>query len=169
MVHVTLSSQCRMQVQGTDSMVPKSSRYGSPLDCALKTIKTEGVRKSSSFGNIMNDAVLNWHNTFQVTGIFRGVCTTLLRESAGNAVFFSVYEYVRYYMHSRLKAASSDHSHLIDVGIGIVSGGLGGVAVSLLTTSANFWIKCIMFTYCKFSPTLSSFGLLFCPWMWQKL
>ncbi|KAG7962337.1 hypothetical protein I3843_09G062100 [Carya illinoinensis] len=97
--------KCRMQVQGTDSMVPKSSRYGSPLDCALKTIKTEGV-----------------------TGIFRGVCTTLLRESAGNAVFFSVYEYVRYYMHSRLKAASSDHSHLIDVGIGIVSGGLGGVA-----------------------------------------
>lgn len=97
--------KCRMQVQGTDSLVPWSSRYSSPLDCALKTVKTEGV-----------------------TGIFRGGFTTLLRESSGNAVFFSVYEYVRYYMHSQLKAASSDHSHLIDVGIGIVSGGLSGVA-----------------------------------------
>lgn len=97
--------KCRMQVQGTDSMVPKSSRYSSPLDCALKTIKTEGV-----------------------SGIFRGGFTTLLRESLGNAVFFSVYEYVRYYVHSQLKAASSDHSHFIDMGIGIVSGGLSGVA-----------------------------------------
>ncbi|KAB1221964.1 Mitochondrial arginine transporter BAC1 [Morella rubra] len=99
------SELCRMQVQGTDSMVPKSSRYSSPLDCALKTIKTEGV-----------------------SGIFRGGFTTLLRESLGNAVFFSVYEYVRYYVHSQLKAASSDHSHFIDMGIGIVSGGLSGVA-----------------------------------------
>lgn len=97
--------KCRMQVQGTDSLVPKSSRYSSPLDCALKTMKTEGV-----------------------TGIFRGGLTTLLRESLGNAVFFSIYEYVRYYMHLQLKAASSDHNDLIDVGIGIVTGGLGGVA-----------------------------------------
>ncbi|CBI30592.3 hypothetical protein VitviT2T_015101 [Vitis vinifera] len=97
--------KCRMQIQGTDSLVPKSSRYSSPLDCALKTMKTEGV-----------------------TGIFRGGLTTLLRESFGNAVFFSVYEYVRYYMHLQLKAASSDHNDLIDVGIGIVTGGLGGVA-----------------------------------------
>lgn len=97
--------KCRMQIQGTDSLVPKSSRYSSPLDCALKTMKTEGV-----------------------TGIFRGGLTTLLRESLGNAVFFSVYEYVRYYMHLQLKAASSDHNDLIDVGIGIVTGGLGGVA-----------------------------------------
>lgn len=34
-----------MQVQGTDSVVPKSSGYSGPLDCALKTIKSEGVRK----------------------------------------------------------------------------------------------------------------------------
>lgn len=39
------SLQCRMQVQGTDSVVPKSSGYSGPLDCALKTIKSEGVRK----------------------------------------------------------------------------------------------------------------------------
>ncbi|KAG4401074.1 hypothetical protein GLYMA_07G199200v4 [Glycine max] len=97
--------KCRMQIQGTDSLVPKSSRYNSPLDCALKTVKTEGVK-----------------------GIFRGGCATLLRESIGNAVFFSVYEYVRYYMHSNIKAASSDYTNLVDIGIGIVSGGLGGVA-----------------------------------------
>ncbi|XP_038689444.1 mitochondrial arginine transporter BAC1-like isoform X2 [Tripterygium wilfordii] len=97
--------KCRMQVQGTDSVVPKSSRYSSPLDCALQTVKSEGV-----------------------TGIFRGGLATFLRESVGNAVFFSVYEYVRYYMHSQLKAASFNHSNLFDMGVGIVSGGLGGVA-----------------------------------------
>ncbi|KAF7803428.1 mitochondrial arginine transporter BAC1 [Senna tora] len=97
--------KCRMQIQGTDSLVPKSSRYSGPLDCALKTIKNEGV-----------------------AGIFRGGCTTLLRESIGNAVFFSVYEHVRYHMRSQIKAASSNDSNLIDMGIGIVTGGLAGVA-----------------------------------------
>ncbi|CAL0331385.1 unnamed protein product [Lupinus luteus] len=97
--------KCRMQIQGTDSLVPKSSRYSGPLDCAIKTAKTEGV-----------------------TGIFRGGCTTLLRESIGNAVFFSVYEYARYHMHSYVKASKSNHSNLADIGIGIVTGGLGGVS-----------------------------------------
>lgn len=97
--------KCRMQVQGTDSLVPKFSSYSSPLDCALKTMKSDGV-----------------------TGLFRGGSTTLLRETIGNAVFFSVYEYVRYYMHLQLNTGSSNHNHLIDMGIGIVSGGLGGVA-----------------------------------------
>ncbi|GAV86397.1 Mito_carr domain-containing protein [Cephalotus follicularis] len=97
--------KCRMQIQGTDSLVPNSSRYSGPLDCAIKTVKNEGV-----------------------TGIFRGGSTTFLREAFGNAVFFTVYEYVRYYMHLQLKAASSDRGNLIDMGIGIVSGGLGGVA-----------------------------------------
>ena len=41
--------QCRMQVQGTDSSVPLSSRYSSPLDCAAKTIQSEGVRKFFAF------------------------------------------------------------------------------------------------------------------------
>ncbi|XP_028777453.1 mitochondrial arginine transporter BAC1 [Neltuma alba] len=97
--------KCRMQIQGTDSLVPTSSRYKSPLDCALRTVKTEGV-----------------------AGIFRGGYTTLLRESIGNSVFFSVYEYVRYHMHSHVKVALSNYSNLIDMGIGIVSGGLSGVA-----------------------------------------
>ncbi|KAJ6377200.1 hypothetical protein OIU76_026214 [Salix suchowensis] len=112
--------KCRLQIQGTDSLVPKSSRYSSPLDCALQTVKNEGV-----------------------TGIFRGGSTTLLRESIGNAVFFSVYEYVRYYMHLRLKPTLSDHSNLTDMGIGIVTGGLSGVAVSMLIT-LHIVKKCLM-------------------------
>lgn len=35
--------KCRMQIQGTDSLVPKFSRYSSPLDCALQTVKNEGA------------------------------------------------------------------------------------------------------------------------------
>lgn len=80
----------------------------------------------------------------QPTGIFRGGIATFCRESLGNAVFFTTYEYVRYHMHLRLRDAcvryqmhlrlrdaSSDLSQLIDVGVGIVSGGLGGMAVSI--------------------------------------
>ncbi|KAF3650426.1 Mitochondrial arginine transporter BAC1 [Capsicum annuum] len=98
--------KCRMQVQGADSVVLSSSRYGGPLECALKTVKYEGI-----------------------TGIFRGGFTTLLRESIGNAVFFSTYEYVRYHLHLQLKDASFESSQLTDVGVGIMSGGLGGIAI----------------------------------------
>ena len=58
----------------------------------------------------------------------------LLRESIGNAVFFSVYVYVRHYMHFQLKPTLSDHCNLVDMGIRIVTGGLGGVAVCILKT-----------------------------------
>ncbi|KAE8728781.1 Mitochondrial arginine transporter BAC1 [Hibiscus syriacus] len=87
--------KCRMQVQGTDSSVPKS---GSILVLSI------------------------------VAGMFRGGTATLLRQSVGNAVFFSVYEYVRYYVHLRLNNDSLDPKNLTDIGIGILSGGLGGVA-----------------------------------------
>ncbi|KAF5194113.1 Mitochondrial carrier protein, expressed [Thalictrum thalictroides] len=101
--------KCRMQVQGTDSVVLKHNRYNGPLDCALKTIKNEGVN-----------------------GLFRGGITTLLRESVGNAVFFSTYEYIRYYMQLQLNPPLSGSSNqpnaLIDVGVGIMSGGIAGVA-----------------------------------------
>ncbi|XP_042519375.1 mitochondrial arginine transporter BAC1 isoform X2 [Macadamia integrifolia] len=101
--------QCRMQVQGTDSLVLKHDRYSSPLDCAVKTIKTEGVK-----------------------GIFRGGFATLLRESIGNSAFFCTYEYSRYYLRSQLNSISSEHIALptafSDIGIGIISGGLGGAA-----------------------------------------
>ncbi|XP_058735457.1 mitochondrial arginine transporter BAC1 [Vicia villosa] len=101
--------KCRMQIQGPDSLVLMSSRYSSPLDCATKTLKTEGVK-----------------------GIFRGSVTTLLRESIGNATFFSVYEYTRYHMHSHIKPASSNYGNLIEMGIGVVTGGVSGVAFWLV-------------------------------------
>lgn len=58
----------------------------------------------------------------------------MLRESIGNAVFFSTYEYVRHYMHLQLhqNSDSSQRRHLVDIGIGVVTGGLGGIAVSYL-------------------------------------
>lgn len=59
----------------------------------------------------------------------------MLRESMGNATFFSVYEYMRYHLHSRIKPASSEYSGLIDIGIGIVTGGVSGIAVSILRTN----------------------------------
>ncbi|KAA8515231.1 hypothetical protein F0562_018539 [Nyssa sinensis] len=181
--------KCRMQVQGTDSLVPKYSRYSNPLDCALKTVKTEGV-----------------------TGIFRGGITTLLRESLGNAVFFINYEYIRYYMHLHLKdeSSSSSQTNLIDVGVGIMSGGLSGIAVSFFVfrniCKYFNYLACKYFNYLAYPDGLLHFtyfeepsfpfvflfffnlcvlncflldpifyhftdfstGLLCCLWMWQK-
>lgn len=84
--------------------------------------------------NMTSVVFLSRWNAFQVKGIFRGGFTTLLRESIGNAIFFSVYENVRHHMHSQLKSASCDNSNLVDVGVGILSGGLGGMAVCFFTT-----------------------------------
>lgn len=45
--HVTLELfQCRMQLQGTDTVITKHERYVGPLDCAVKTVKVEGVSKT---------------------------------------------------------------------------------------------------------------------------
>ncbi|XP_068657291.1 mitochondrial arginine transporter BAC1 isoform X1 [Aristolochia californica] len=101
--------KCRMQVYGMDLANTKYNRYNGPLDCAVTTIKTEGIK-----------------------GIFRGYYATILRESIGNAVFFSTYEYTRYFMHTKIGSAlnhlSEQPKALINVGIGIVSGGLSGIA-----------------------------------------
>uniref|UniRef100_A0A1J3IE22 Mitochondrial arginine transporter BAC1 n=1 Tax=Noccaea caerulescens TaxID=107243 RepID=A0A1J3IE22_NOCCA len=97
--------KCRMQIQGTDSLVPTIRRYSSPLDCAVQTLKNEGV-----------------------TGIFRGGSATLLRECVGNAMFFTVYEYLRYRIHSRLEGSKLKDGYLVDMGIGVLTGGLGGIA-----------------------------------------
>ncbi|KAL2979234.1 hypothetical protein AAZX31_13G161400 [Glycine max] len=83
---------------------------------------------SAAFSGAIISFVLGPTDLIKVKGIFRGGCATLLRESIGNAVFFSVYEYVRYHMHSNIKANSSNHRNLVDIGVGIASGGLGGVA-----------------------------------------
>ncbi|KAL2931862.1 Mitochondrial arginine transporter BAC1 [Bienertia sinuspersici] len=116
--------KCRMQVQGTGSLISKSSTYSGPIDCALKTLRMEGV-----------------------TGIFRGGTATFLRESLGNAMFFTVYENVRHFMHLQLKDATEEHKGLADIGIGIISGGLGGVASFIWLYLLNFY----------FWPGISSF------------
>ncbi|KAG9439201.1 hypothetical protein H6P81_019366 [Aristolochia fimbriata] len=101
--------KCRMQVHGMDLANTKYNRYNGPLDCAMTTIKTEGLK-----------------------GIFRGYYATLLRESIGNAVFFSTYEYTRYYMHTKIGSSlphlNEQQKALADIGVGIVSGGLSGIA-----------------------------------------
>ncbi|KAG0472422.1 hypothetical protein HPP92_016968 [Vanilla planifolia] len=98
--------KCRIQVQGKDSAVSSYIRYNDPLDCALKTIKNEGV-----------------------AGMFRGGLATLLRESIGNAAFFTTYESSRHYIHSKLRPSKSLAAKFLqDMGIGIISGGISGMA-----------------------------------------
>ena len=103
---------------------------------------------------------------------------TFLRESLGNAVFFSVYENTRHLMHLQLKDACTEHKGLADLGIGIISGGLGGVAVSVVDSLDSLYFAYLLFPLLPFfrlhlltyvlSPKKSSFGLLFYRWMWQK-
>ncbi|GAA0147900.1 transporter [Lithospermum erythrorhizon] len=102
--------KCRMQVQGSESLDTKHITYKGPLDCALRTVKAEGI-----------------------SGIFRGGVATLLRESIGNSAFFCTYEYVRYHMRSRLKDGLSAPSYMVDVGVGILSGGLSGISFWCVT------------------------------------
>ena len=69
----------------------------------------------------------------QVRGIFRDGLTTLLRESIGNAAFFSTCEFSCHYMNEQLNSLPSTHSYwprlLMDAGIGIISGGLRRIAI----------------------------------------
>ncbi|KAK3160897.1 hypothetical protein QOZ80_1BG0067300 [Eleusine coracana subsp. coracana] len=100
-------TKCRMQVQGKNTVL--ATRYSSPLDIAMKTLETEGLR-----------------------GIFRGGLATLFRETIGNAVFFCAYEYSRHWMHNYLDSpqfsGSSQFALAKDIGIGIMSGGISGWA-----------------------------------------
>ena len=72
----------------------------------------------------------------QLRGLFRGVLATLFREAIGNAVFFCSYEYSRYWMNKYLDSPRfSSSSHFVlakDIGIGVMSGGISGMAVSIL-------------------------------------
>lgn len=46
------SFQCRMQVQGKDTLL--ATRYSSPLDCAMKTLESEGVSLTSLLHSFIN-------------------------------------------------------------------------------------------------------------------
>ncbi|EPS68950.1 hypothetical protein M569_05818, partial [Genlisea aurea] len=96
--------KCRMQVQVADSSLRGGNRYDGPMDCAIRTVKNEGL-----------------------SGLFRGGGATFLRESIANAVFFCTYEHLRYYLH-RSSASSSDLTPFFDVGVAIVTGGTSGIA-----------------------------------------
>ncbi|ONK74910.1 uncharacterized protein A4U43_C03F11370 [Asparagus officinalis] len=113
--------KCRMQVQGRDTAISTYVRYSGPLDCALTTVRSEGV-----------------------TGIFRGGFSTLLRESIGTATFFSTYELSRHYLNLHLTSLSSAHTRLSkplsDIGVGILSGGVAGIA---------FWTVVLPFDVAK--------------------
>lgn len=108
---------------------------------------------------------------FQVRGLFRGGLPTFLRESIGNAVFFSTYELSRHYLHSQLNSAPSALGHhsklLIDTGIGIVTGGLSGTAVSKISLPPVLTLLLTNFFFVSIS--FHSSGWLFYHWMLQKL
>lgn len=74
--------------------------------------------------------------------MFRGGLPTLLRESIGNAVFCSTYELSRHYLRKRFSVEPSSSSHhsklLVDTGIGVVTGGLSGTAVSKKKFSSRY-------------------------------
>nr|TKR58075.1 hypothetical protein D5086_0000328590 [Populus alba] len=128
----------KLQIHNTEA---HGIKYKNGLHCTARILQTEGVKglyrgASSSFVGMAFESSLPfglYSQTKQslqggLQSIFRGGFTTLLRESIGNAVLFSVYEYVRHYMRLQLKPTLSDRSNLVDMGIGILTGGLGGVA-----------------------------------------
>jgi solute carrier family 25 (mitochondrial carnitine/acylcarnitine transporter), member 20/29 len=75
----------------------------------------------------------------QVSGIFRGGVATLVREAIGNSVFFGSYEFSRYWMHLHLDSMPGMEKNrmLNDIGIGIISGGFSGIAVSPISFSSE--------------------------------
>lgn len=95
----------------------------------------------------------------QITGIFRGGMATFLRESLGNAVFFSVYENTRHLMHLQLKNACTEHKGLADLGVGIISGGLGGVAVSVADSLDSLYFAYLLFPLPFIRLHLLTYGL----------
>jgi solute carrier family 25 (mitochondrial carnitine/acylcarnitine transporter), member 20/29 len=131
-----------MQVQGKD--VIHGARYSSPLDCAVKTLESEGVSSTGLLLLFSSFTVTRPISCFalQVKGIFRGGLATLFREAIGNAVFFCTYEYSRYWMHNYLDSSRfSGSSHFVaakDIGIGVVSGGVSGMAVSIYNCLNSF-------------------------------
>ncbi|XP_024530746.1 mitochondrial arginine transporter BAC1 isoform X1 [Selaginella moellendorffii] len=118
--------KCRLQVQEKGSSSKELRRYSGPLDCAKKTIHAGGV-----------------------PGLFRGLSATFFRESVGNMCFFATYETSRSFMLSHLSKetslssrlqASSFSQTLFEAVVGIVSGGVSGMA---------FWVAVLPFDVAK--------------------
>ncbi|RWW61104.1 hypothetical protein BHE74_00031882 [Ensete ventricosum] len=103
---------------------------------------------SAAFAGALISFILCPTELVKVKGIFRGELSTLLRESIGNAVFFSTYELTRHHLHKQLSFSPPASSHrskvLVDTGIGIVTGGLAGTAVSKV--KARFGDQAVVYT-----------------------
>jgi len=158
-----------MQVQGKD--VIHGARYSSPLDCAVKTLESEGVSSTGLlllFSSLITVTRLLSCFVLQLKGIFRGGLATLFREAIGNAVFFCTYEYSRYWMHNYLDSVRfSDSSHFVlakDIGIGVMSGGISGMAVSIYNCLKSFAVHILHPHYdkCVFSAVLDSYPTAGC-------
>jgi len=84
---------------------------------------------------------------YQIHGLFRGGTATVMRETCGNMLFFTTYETTRYHLFTSFgldpnRAKTPSHTDesastqsmvantLFETGIGIITGGLAGVAVS---------------------------------------
>lgn len=74
--------------------------YKGPVDCTIKTIRKEGV-----------------------SGLFRGLSSTLFREMPGNFAFFGAYEAMRMLLTPKNKTVND-----LQVPQLVLAGGLGGVA-----------------------------------------
>ncbi|KAG0612914.1 hypothetical protein M758_6G062100 [Ceratodon purpureus] len=114
--------KCRLQVQAKDiTHAAEQTLYAGPLDCVRKILKNEGIN-----------------------GLFRGGTATIMRETCGNMLFFTTYETTRYHLFTyfgldpnRAKASQTNEAvptqsivanTLLETGIGVVTGGLAGVA-----------------------------------------
>jgi hypothetical protein len=96
----------------------------------------------------------------QIHGLFRGGTATMMRETFGNMLFFTTYETTRYHLFTcfgldpnRANASQTSEAApsqsvvantLLETGIGIVTGGLAGVAVSVVpyiwfSLKPHFW------------------------------
>ena len=110
--------QCRLQLGGTE----RYHSYRGPVDCLRQTVQQEGLR-----------------------GLMRGLSGTMAREIPGNAIYFSTYRLLRYWVSggdpaataaaasgATVAAASQPRSllaFLADSASAVVCGGLAGMVM----------------------------------------
>ncbi|EFN50961.1 hypothetical protein CHLNCDRAFT_141587 [Chlorella variabilis] len=110
--------KCRLQLGGTE----RYHSYRGPVDCLRQTVQQEGLR-----------------------GLMRGLSGTMAREIPGNAIYFSTYRLLRYWVSggdpaataaaasgATVAAASQPRSllaFLVDSASAVVCGGLAGMVM----------------------------------------
>lgn len=71
-------------------------------------------------------------------------------------MFFTVYEYLRYRIHSRLEGSKLKDGYLVDMGIGVLTGGLGGIAVRNSSNSRFIGNNPLLWSFLKWNITTVS-------------